>query len=351
MSVPAKGYLVVWLDTITEEEKNLSQDEFNKVLKSKFKKLALKYHPDRWTNKSEKERNEAEEKFKEISEANDILSNPEKRRQYDNQGIDMDFSDMFSGFGFNPFGGGRQRVNKGTNAETFVFLTLKESYTGARKKVTVERQKECNSCKGSGSSDGSDTTCPYCKGTGMFSERIQMGPNAYSVRQGPCPHCRATGKIIKNPCKHCNGTGLETEKTVEEYNIPKGVINGLTINVSGAGNAPLNGDGINGDLLIKIIVKDDSYFKRYDGINLVHYEEGPFNECLLGFEKEFDTIDGGKVKVKADELTPHGKSFVFKGKGMPHFNDPNMVGDYAVIINHKLPDSLTKEQKEKLKNF
>lgn len=337
---------------ITEEEKNLSQEEFNKILKKKHRKLALKYHPDKWTNASEEERKNAEENFKEISEAYNTLSNSDKRRKYDNNGFDMnDLSDMFSGFGFNPFGGMGRRVNRGSNVETYVFITLKEAYTGARKSVTVERQTSCSHCNGTGSSDGSSTTCHHCNGTGMISERMQMGPGTFSIRQGPCPHCNATGRIIKTPCKKCNGTGLQTEKTVEHYNIPKGVINGLTINVSGAGNAPLNGDGINGDLYIKVIIKEDSYYKVTEGINLVHYEEVPFNECLLGFEKEFEAIDGTKVKLKIPELTPHGKSFTFKGKGMPHYNNNNMIGDYIIVINHKLPNSLTNEQREKLKNF
>ena len=337
---------------ISESEKKLNQDEFNKLIKKNYKKLALKYHPDKLTKASEKERKEGEEKFKEITEAYDVLSNPEKRNQYDNKGMDFDLSDMFSGFGFNPFGGrSRQRVNRGTDAETYVFITLKEAYNGVKKQIKVERKKPCKTCKGTGSSDGSNTTCPHCNGTGMLSERMQMGPGAFSIRQGPCHHCNATGKIIKNPCKKCNGTGLESEKVNEIYDIPKGVVNGLTINVPGAGNAPVNGDGINGDLLIKVIIKDDNYFKVVDGINLIHYEEVPFNECLLGFEKEIDTIDGGKVKIKADELTPHGKSFLFKGKGMPHYNNNNIVGDYAVIINYKLPNKLTNEQREKLKNF
>ena len=99
------------------------------------------------------------------------------------------------------------------------------------------------------------------------------------------------------------------------------------------------------------IIKEDNYFKRPDDINLIHYAEVPFNECILGFEKEFEAIDGSKVKVKAPELTPHGKSFIFKGKGMPHYNNPNIVGDYAVVINYKLPTSLSKEQKKKLKDF
>jgi molecular chaperone DnaJ len=128
-------------------------------------------------------------------------------------------------------------------------------------------------------------------------------------------------------------------------------VNGLIISVPGAGNAPQGGNGVNGDLLIEVVIKEDNYFTRPDEINLIHYAEVPFNECLLGFEKEFEAIDGTKVKVKAPELTPHGKSFIFKGKGMPHYNNPNIVGDYAVVVNYKLPTSLTKEQKKKLKDF
>lgn len=336
---------------VTEEEKKLNHKEFTKVLKKRYHSYALKYHPDRWVNAEEKERNEAEEKFKEISEAYEVLSDHQKRQQYDMGGQEFDLSSFFNGFGFNPFGGGRsQRVNVGTDATAYVFLTLKEAYKGGIKKVNIERHVQCKECNGTGSADGLSSTCPHCNGSGMFAETVQMGPGAFSMRQGPCPHCNATGKIIKKPCIKCNGTGLKSVNAMEEINIPKGAVNGLTLSIKGKGNAP-TGDGINGDLIVNIIVKDDSYFKVVDSINLIHYEEVPFNECLLGFEKEFNTIDGGKVKVTANELTPHGKSFIFKGKGMPYYNNPNKIGDYAVVINYKLPKSLTKEQKELLKNF
>ena len=124
----------------------------------------------------------------------------------------------------------------------------------------------------------------------------------------------------------------------------------MVMNIQGMGNEP-SGGGIPGDLHVVFHIHPHPYFDRIDEVNLIHREEVPFNECLLGFKKEFRTIDGSIVTVDAPELTPHGKAFIFKGKGMPHPNNPNMVGDYAVIINHKLPTSLTKEQKEKLKNF
>lgn len=327
----------------------VSKDCSENDIKNAFKKLAKRYHPDKYATASEQERKDAEEKFKEISEAYDVLSNPDKRRQYDNGGMDFDISDIFSNF--SPFGRTRrQQVNKGTNVKAYVFLTLKEAYNGATKSINITRNKSCSSCNGTGSADGLDTTCPHCKGTGIITETKQMAPGSFSMRQGPCHYCHGTGKIIKNPCKKCNGSGLQSDTTTEKYDIPKGAVNGLIINVPGAGNAP-NGNGINGDLHIEIVIKEDSYFKKIDEINLVHYAEIPFNECLLGFEKEFECIDGTKVKVKAPELTQHGKSFIFKGKGMPHYNNPNVIGDYAVVINYKLPTSLTNEQKKKLKEF
>ena len=326
------------------------------TIKKAYKKLALKWHPDRFANATEKEQKKAEETFKEISEAYDVLSNSEKRQQYDNGGMDFNFEDIFSHFGggFGSFFGGGQRgrrVNKGSNVKAYVFMTLKEAFTGAKKQVNVTRNIPCDKCNGTGSADGTSPICPHCNGSGMISESRQMGPGSFSMTQRPCPHCQGSGKIIKTPCNHCHGNGFQTETVIETYDIPKGVVNGLTLNVQGAGNAPVGENGVNGDLYLEIVIKEDNYFTRPDEVNLIHYAEVPFNECILGFEKEFEAIDGTKVKVKAPELTPHGKSFIFKGKGMPHYNNPNIVGDYAVVINYKYPTSLTKEQRKKLKDF
>lgn len=331
----------------------IEKNDFNEdVLKKNYRKLCRQWHPDKFANASEKEQKEAEEKFKEISEAYDVLSDPQKKQQYDFGGDSINMDDIFNSFGFGPFGSRmRQRVNKGTNAKAYVFMTLKDAYSGATKDVKVSRSKACSKCNGTGSSDGKNSTCPHCKGSGMISETTQVGPGSFSMTQRPCPYCHATGKIITKPCIHCNGSGTESETTIESYQIPRGAVNGLIISVPGAGNAPQGGNGVNGDLLIEVVIKEDNYFTRPDEINLIHYAEVPFNECLLGFEKEFEAIDGTKVKVKAPELTPHGKSFIFKGKGMPHYNNPNIVGDYAVVVNYKLPTSLTKEQKKKLKDF
>lgn len=332
-------------------DKNVSDDELKRV----YRKLAVKYHPDKWANKSEEERKTAEDKFKEISEAYDVLSNPDKRRQYDNGGFNWE--DLANGFGFDPFGGfgdffgnRRNTIKKGKNARAHIKINIKEAYNGGKYKVSYDREVPCTDCNGTGSSDGKSPVCPYCNGTGMINETKQMGPNAFSMINRPCGHCHGTGKIINNPCTKCKGSGVKLEHVEENLDLPRGLSNGMNLNVQGMGCVPPDG-GIPGDLIVTIEVIDDKYFVRPDEINLIHYEEVPFNECLLGFEKEFDAIDGTKVKVKAPELTQHGKSFIFKGKGMPHPNNPRVFGDYAVVINYKLPKTLTKEQKKKLKEF
>ena len=344
----------------------VSKDASDDDIKKAYRKLAMKYHPDRWANGTEEEKKDAEQKFKEISEANEVLSDPQKRQMYDNGGFEFNtdgfdpfemFRNMAEGFGggfgggFGDFfGGGRQRVNRGSNVEAHVSMTLEEAYFGGKKEVTVTRQKPCVHCNGTGSANGTTSTCPHCNGTGRTVKHIQLSRTSYQTIETTCQHCGGTGKKITAPCPHCNGSGLESVTTTETFDFPRGLSDGMVITVPGMGNEP-NGGGQNGDLHIIVHIYQDSYYTRPDEINLIHYDDVPFNECLLGFKKEYKAIDGTKVVVNAPELTPHGKAFIFKGKGMPHPNNPNIVGDYAVIINYKLPNKLTNEQKKKLKDF
>ena len=340
----------------------VSKDASDEDIKKAYRAKALKYHPDKWVNGTEEEKKEAERKFKEISEANEVLSDPQKRQMYDNGGFEFNsddfdpfemFRNMAEGFGggFSDFfGGGRQRVNRGSNVQAHVSMTLEEAYFGGKKKVTVTRQRPCVHCNGTGSADGTTSTCPHCNGRGRISKHIKLSPNAYQTIETICQHCGGTGKKITAPCSHCNGSGLESVTTTETFDFPRGLSDGMVITIPGMGNEP-NGGGQNGDLHIIVHISEHSYYTRPDDINLIHYDDVPFNECLLGFKKEYMAIDGTKVVVNAPELTPHGKAFIFKGKGMPHPNNPNIVGDYAVVINYKLPNKLTNEQKKKLKDF
>lgn len=342
-------------------DKNATEDE----IKKKYRQLAMKYHPDRWVNASESEKKAAEEKFKEIAEANEVLSDPQKRHQYDNggmffgDGFNIDPMDIFrkmGGFdefgGFGSFFGGGQgnRVQRGRNVAVNVNITLAEAFTGVDKQVKIKRSKKCSHCHGTGSENGSNSTCPVCNGSGMFQQMRQMGPGAFSMISTPCQNCKGTGKVITKPCKHCNGSGLEYETTTETIHIPKGIANGMSFEIQGLGCEP-EGNGIPGNLIVTVYVETDSYFEFPDPINVIHYEEVPFNKALLGFTQEFKCVDGTKVTVNAPELTKHGQPFVFKGKGMPNVNNPQVRGDYAVVINHKLPDKLSDKQKDILKNF
>lgn len=325
----------------------VSEDASQNDISKAFKKLAKKYHPDKYATASEEERKEAEEKFKEINEANEVLSNPEKRNQYDNGGM-PDFDEIFNNY--NPYRR-ENRVVKGSNVQINLEITIEEAFNGIEKKIKYPRYETCDECHGTGSKDGKDSKCPHCHGKGMITETRQMGPGSFSMTQRPCYHCNGTGKIITNPCSKCNGEGVVQNKIIETINVPRGISDGMAFAVRGGGNMPVGEKGIPGDLIVRISIKPDDYFERPDDINIIHYDEVPFNECLLGFTKEYRAIDGSTVTVNAPELTPHGQTFVFKGKGMPHPQNPYIVGDYIIIVNHKLPNKLTDEQKNKLKNF
>lgn len=345
----------------------VQKDASEEDIKKAYRKLAMQYHPDRWANGTEQEKKDAENKFKDIGEAYDVLSDPQKKAHYDNGGMDFDFggfdpmemfrrmSGMGGGFGEDPFmgmfGGGRQRVNKGSDIHIEVTLTLEECYKGGKRNVQIERQSTCSHCNGTGSSDGKVHVCNTCHGSGMESEMKQFGRGQFSVISHPCTKCHGTGVDSNvSPCPMCGGSGLVGEWSIETIDVPRGVASGMAFKVDGKGNAPIGG-GINGDLIVHVKVNNDSYFERPDAVNLIHYESVPFNEALLGFSKEFRCIDGSKVTVNAKELTKHGEAFIFKGKGMPDVMGGGRYGDYAVVINYKLPEKLTDKQRELLKNF
>lgn len=342
----------------------VSKDATDDEIKKSYRKLAMKYHPDRWANGTEEEKKDAESKFKDIAEAYEVLSDPQKRNQYDNGGMDFDFggfdpmdifmrmSGMGGGFGggFGSMFGGGKRVNKGSDVHVEVILTLEEAYKGGKRTVQVQKEKTCKHCNGHGTEDGKDHVCPVCHGSGMEFITRQYG-NSQVTQSHTCSKCHGTGVDSNvSPCPMCGGSGLVGEWSIETIDVPRGVASGMAFKVDGKGNASIGG-GINGDLIVHVKVNNDSYFERPDSVNLIHYESIPFNEALLGFSKEFRCIDGSKVTVNAKELTKHGEAFIFKGKGMPDVMGGGRYGDYAVVINYELPKKLTDKQKEMLKNF
>jgi len=337
-------------------EKSASADQ----IKSAYRKLAVKYHPDK--NKGDKA---SEEKFKEASEAYHVLSNSERKQNYDNFGhaafenggggrggfgnfdFSGSFSDIFEDFFGEGFGGGRRSRrsnNRGSDLRYDLSITLEEAYSGKKQDIKFSTSERCNTCKGSGSKPGtSASSCSMCGGHGQ----VRSSQGFFTVQQ-TCPQCSGSGEQITNPCSDCNGQGKKQTSKRLSVTIPKGVDDGTRIRLSGKGEAGTKGAG-SGDLYLFINVYAHELFKRSD--------ENLFFECpisiadaALGASIEIPTIDGGKAKIKIPAGTQSGKQFRLKSKGMPYMRGSGN-GDLYIQVNTEVPISLNKEQKELLEKF
>ncbi len=329
-------------------------------LKKAYRKLAMKYHPDR--NQGDAE---AEAKFKEISQAYDILSDEEKRDAYDRfghaafqggaggggfeGGFGSSFADVFDDlFGeFMGGGGGRQRRggdNRGADLRYNMDITLEEAFNGKAAKITIPTTSVCDGCEGTGAEAGSQpSTCATCQGHGKV--RAQSG---FFTIERACPNCGGVGRVIAHPCKSCSGAGrVEKDKTLS-VNIPKGVEDGTRIRLSGEGEAGLRG-GPPGDLYIFLSLLAHEVFQR-DGANIYCRVPIAMTAAALGGDIDVPTLDGGRVAVSLPEGTQTGRQFRLRGKGMPHMRGRGQ-GDMYVQTMVETPVNLSKEQRDLLAQF
>lgn len=355
-------------------DKNVSEEE----LKKAYRRLAKKYHPDA----NPDNRKEAEEKFKEVSEAYEVLSDPQKRRMYDQFGHDGpqgfgggaggpgggyysyttsgfddfgdfgDLGDIFSSFfgGGSGFGGraNRQKSSgprKGRDLKYNLDVTFEESYTGVKKEITILRDEECPTCHGSKAKPGTKaTTCKTCNGTGTIKQTVSTILGQMQTTK-TCPECNGEGTKIEEKCTNCRGKGTVRKTVKIQVAVPAGIDHGQTIVLKGEGESGIKG-GPRGDLYIVVSVRNHSVFKR-QGNNVICEIPITITQATLGANLEIPMVDGGKENYKIPEGTQAGSKFVIRSKGFKSVNS-NVQGDYIFIVNVQIPKKLTAEQRDLL---
>lgn len=344
--------------------KNATAEELRKA----YRKMAIKYHPDK--NPGDKE---AEEKFKEAAEAYDVLSNPQKRARYDQFGHSMGqqgfggggaggfgggfggfsmedifshfgdiFGDAFAGAGSYGAGGNRQRVHKGADLRIKVKVSLEEIMNGVQKKLKIPRWVACDACRGTGAKDGTAYhTCNTCHGSGYVT-RIQQTILGTMQSQSVCSACNGEGKTIDTKCSICGGEGIVKKDEIVSFHIPAGVADGMTLKMSGQGNAARHG-GVNGDLLVVIEEEKDPNLIR-DEDDLIYNLMLDFPTAVLGGSVEVPLV-GGKALLKIPAGTQPGKVLRLRGKGLPRYGTSNR-GDELVNVMVYVPETLTDEERK-----
>ena len=344
-------------------EKGASADEIKKA----YRKSAMKYHPDR--NPGDKT---AEEKFKELGEAYEVLSDEDKRARYDQfgfSGVDPnygggaggygggfggfgDFGDLGDIFGsfFGGGGGGRRSQNAPRRGEDIAIrldLTFEEAAFGCEKEVSAQRIENCSTCNGSGSADGAIETCSQCRGTGQV-RTVQNFMGMQMQSTATCPSCSGRGKIVKNPCNTCRGKGKVRRTQKVRIKIPAGINQGQVVPLRGQGNVGSNG-GPSGDLLVEIYLKRHPIFTR-QGMDVFCEVPITFTQAALGAQIEIPTLDG-KATYEIPEGTQTGRQFMVSGVGVPQLNNSKRRGNQYFTVVVETPTKLTKEQKELLQKL
>ena len=322
----------------------------DKTLKKAYRTLSKKYHPD-----VNKDNPQAEEKFKEIAEAYDVLSDPQKKQNYDTfgssdgrggnpfgGGFDVNdiFESFFGGNAQNPFGGGRGRQQKGSDIRVNVKLTLEEVYSGVHKKIKYRRNKSCGECNGSG---GDASRCVTCGGKGVVVG-VQSTPFGKIKSNISCPQCNGNGEVITKACKSCGTQGVKLREELLEFDVPQGIMEGEHLIIRGKGNSVKK--GINGDLIVNIMELPHEIFKRKN-IDIHQRISLTFKEIILGTPKEIKTIDG-IIRINIKEGTDIGHILRVPGKGLKR---NNQLGDMMVEVWVEVPKELTEEEKSKLEEI
>jgi molecular chaperone DnaJ len=358
----------------------IEKDASTNDIKIAYRKLARKYHPD-----VNKEDPNAKDKFIEVQEAYEVLSDPDKRRNYDQygfSGVDIDMSDFFRGGipgidellksifgGFSPFGGfndfgfssfgsrarGRSapRREVGQDLEEHINITFEEAMFGVKKDISIQRYTPCDACEGTGAEDPSSVkTCPQCEGSGRIRKMTQSGFGTI-IRESECYRCNGTGKVIEKKCKICNGAKVVPEKKIIHATIPAGVENGVHLKVQGAGHVP-SINAIPGDLYVGISIDENENFIRR-GNDLYTIVDIDIVTAILGGKINVPTLDYKNEMIKEKELTvpagtQYGTEFRIKNRGVSYLRGKGK-GDQYVKINIKIPEKLSEEQKKVLLKF
>lgn len=341
----------------------ISKNATEQEIKQAYRKMSLKYHPDRWASKSENEKKEAEDKFKEINYAYQVLSDPEKKKNYDTYGDPEmknagfgggnpfgGFSDLFKQFGNmhgfgggNPFGG--ETIEPGQDIQMRIPLTIEEIFTGCTKKVKFNRNVRCPNCHGAGGSG--QKTCPHCHGTGQHVD-TQRTPFGVIQNVTTCPYCHGTGFTIEHKCQSCNGTGFKKSENTVEIKFPPGMPNGKGIQYSEQGSESSSVKGPNGDFIA--IAKYDFDTNRYtiNGLDVVEKVYIPYYDLLLGCDYTITLPNKITKKISLNSCIEEGKLIKLYREGIKY---QGQVGDYYLEIHYELPTSLTAEERKNIENI
>lgn len=323
-------------------------------IKKAYKKLALKFHPDKAGADKKKEH---EDKFKEINEAYSTLSDETKRRKYDmgeespfssgssHRGSARDFSDIFGDLFRGGFGGGDyddedEEAEENKDLHYKITIEFKEAVFGCEKEISIKKDISCDVCDGTGAEDKQFDDCPKCQGQGRLrvNQKTPWGNISQIVS---CPNCKGEGKIPQNKCEHCDGKGVFDSREKVKIKIPKGIDDGQTLRIPGAGNAVKN--SAEGDLYLEIQVKPHKIFKR-KGYDIFMDLTISFSQAALGAEIAIPTLSDEQIKIKVEKGTESGSILRLKGRGIPHLKDPHHFGDQFVNITVKTPKNLSKAQ-------